>query len=203
MDHDSIKRTLTTPTRRPPSVARTPKKRSEPPVPLPEGHVWRRAARQLTERLGVFPGDTVLVAAPATHDPTPALAARMPRLNWLQLVAGAFDRVDGPPTPGVETVQAPLFRPPLEEERLEAIVSVFAVPLLTDKQHERFVKAWAPVLAPYGKWLSLVALGSSNDPRLKQSEQHLKDNAFTRVRTNRLGSGGGTTTLAIMSARKE
>lgn len=184
-------------------MARTTKKPPATSTALPEGHVWRRAALQLTERLGGYPGDRVLVAAPASHDPTPALVARMPRMEWLQLIAGPFQRAEGPVTTGVEYVNASVLKPPLEDESIEALVTVFAVPILSDKDHARFVRTWAQVLAPFGKWLSLVAVESSNDPRLKQAEQTLKDNEFTRVRTNRLGSGGGTTTLAIMSARKD
>lgn len=177
----------------------TPK---DPRALLPEGYAWRRGALQLIERLGALPGDRVVVLAPAAHDPTPALAARLPRVQWLQVGGGPFDW-DEERDPSIVRVRTDPHKPPFEDESLDAVVDVFSVPLLAPEDHEAFIEAWAHVLAPFGKWLALLALESSKDPRLKQTEQTLKENEFTRVRSNRLGGGGAGATIAIASGRKE
>ena len=176
------------------------KKDDPPQAPLPEGYAWRRGSLQLVERFGAFPGDQAAILAPPTHDPAPDFAKRLPRIRWLKIHTGPFGS-DGDPPADVETVDCKLLKPPLEPESLDAIVVVFAVPLLDGREHTKFVEAWSQTLAPLGKWLSLLSLKDSRDPRLQEAEQTLKDHGFERVRTNRLPGGGGKSTLAVMSAR--
>lgn len=170
---------------------------------LPDGYAWRRAATQITERLGTFPGDTIAVLAPASHNPMEQLASRMPRMQWLQVVGGPFGAPPEDTLPQVERIHADPLKPPFDEETLDTVVAILACPLLPPRKHTTFVKRWEKTLQPFGRWLSLVAVSSQDDPRLVQTENDLKTAGFIRVRTNRLAGGGGRETLAVMSAKKE
>jgi hypothetical protein len=157
---------------------------------------------QLVERLGALPGDRVAILAPATHDPAPAYTKRLPRIEWIQLSGGPFGQ-SGETTDPIQHIHADPLHPPFEPESLDGLVVVLAVPLLDGDDQQEFTDNWAQVLAPFGKWLALLALDGSKDPRLKKAEDALKNNEFTRVRTNRLPGSGPEATYAIMSARKE
>ncbi len=170
---------------------------------LPDGYAWRRAATQITERLGTFPGDTIVVMAPPSHNPMEQLSKRMPRMNWKQVIGGPFGADDEHALPQVERLHTNPLKPPFKHETLDTVVTIFACPLLSPRRHRKLVKRWEKTIQPFGRWLSLIAVPSQDDPRLEQAENDFKEAGFLRVRANRLGGGGGSETLAIMSAKKE
>lgn len=172
---------------------------------LPDGYAWRRAATQITERLGTFPGDTIVVMAPTSHDPMEQLSKRLPRMNWKQVIGGPFGAGDDQTQAQaqVERLHTNPLRPPFKQETLDTVVTIFACPLLSPRRHRKLVKRWEKTIHPFGRWLSLIAVPSQDDPRLEQAENDFKDAGFLRVRANRLAGGGGSETLAIMSAKKE
>lgn len=173
------------------------------PVELPEGVLWRRAETQIVTRLGVGPGDRVVILAPPRRDVAPVFAKRFPRVDFLQ--------VGDPGTPfgwtgehgadAVHRVRADPFRPPFPVEGVEAIIVLFAFPLLEPADHRRLVSVWAPRLYPFGKWFSLLALDGPNDPRLKQGETDLKEVGFEKVRSMRLALGRMGQSLYLQTAR--
>lgn len=180
---------------------------------LPEGSEWRRAAVQLSTRLGGYPGDRVLVFAPPERDPAPAIAHRLPRIRLLRVddeIAGAAVRGEAAPERDTGTTASPqpvptarmsLEHPAVQMESIDACVVVLAVPLLDAKRHAAFVETWAPTLAPFGKWLELVSVENPKDERLQQAESGLKQAGFEKVRSLRLAFGRRGRALYLVTGR--
>lgn len=171
---------------------------------LPEGVLWRRAVEQLVVRLGVFPGDRVVLAAPAGHDPAAACVDRLPRIDWARLgpdegpfaLPGSEARI-----PEVRWVEGALEAPPIEPGAVEAFVWMFGGTLLPPEAHEAVVEAWADTLPGYGKWMELVSVAGPRDPRLLAGEAHLRAAGFEKVRSTRLALGRVGGALFLQTGR--
>lgn len=172
-------------------------------TPLPTGVLWRRAATQLATRLGVFPGDRVVVAAPPDHDPTEHLASRLPRVSFLRIGGSGPFRfpADRTRAPRLGWVRADPADPPVQAERIEVVALMFGFPLLDEAAHAELVAAWAEVLPAFGKWFELVAVEGPNDPNIALAEEHLRENGFEKVRSTRLALGRMGSALYLVSGR--
>ena len=139
----------------------------------------------------------------APTDSILAVTVRLPRVNFLRL----GDRTTfalpqpGPKGPRVLTVLADPMRPPVEPERVEIMVVLFAYPLLDRRAHAALVEAWADILPAFGKWFELVAADGPDDPVIDEAERHLKDNGFEKVRSTRLALGRMGSALYLVSGR--